>query len=122
MLHQLDDIVENRGHMIGVLVKFQYTDAFSVEKVEKIAAAARQKFVGMPGLRSKAFMFDQAAKTAINFYIWESRAAAEAFFTPQLVEGVTALYGVRPEVQFVEIATLVDNANESLTTPATISL
>ena len=108
--------------MIGVFVKFQYTDGFSVEKVEKIATGARQKFVGMPGLRSKAFTFDEAAKTAVNFYVWESREAAEAFFTPQLVEGVTGLYGVRPEVQFVEIATLVDNANEPLTAPATVSV
>jgi hypothetical protein len=98
-------------------VKFQYADDFSVEKIERIANAAKQKFVSMPGLRSKAFMFDEAAKTAINFYVWESPDAAREFFTPELVEGVTGLYGVRPEIQFVEIATLVDNANESHTAP-----
>jgi len=108
--------------MIGVFVTFHYTDGFSAEKIEKIATSARQKFVRMPGLRSKAFTFDTAAKTAVNFYVWESRAAAEAFFTPQLVEGVTALYGVRPEIQFVEIAALVENENEPLTAPATINV
>lgn len=105
--------------MVGVFVKFQYPDGFNVEKIEKIANGARQKFVGMPGLRSKAFAFDATANLAVNFYVWESRAAADAFFTPQLVEGVTGLYGVRPEVQFVEIATLVDNANEASPAPAT---
>jgi len=48
-------------------------------------------------------------REATNFYIWESDAAARAFFNEQLVERVTGLYGVRPTIQFVEIATLVDN-------------
>ncbi len=108
--------------MIGVFVTFRYTDGFSAEKIEKIATGARQKFVAMPGLRSKAFTFDTDAKTATNFYVWESREAARAFFTPQLVEGVTGLYGVRPEVQFVEIAALVENASESHTTPTTANV
>jgi pimeloyl-ACP methyl ester carboxylesterase len=97
-------------HMIATFVTFRYPDAFSAEKVQTIAANARHKFEGMLGLRSKTFTVDADAKQAVNFYVWESREAAEAFFTPQLVEGVTALYGVRPEVRFVEIAALVDNA------------
>lgn len=95
--------------MIGVVVRFQFAENFSAEKLERIANGARQKFVGMPGLRSKTFTIDADNRQAINFYIWESRAAAEAFFTPQLVEGVTGLYGVRPEIQFLEIAAVVDN-------------
>jgi hypothetical protein len=50
-------------------------------------------------------------REATNFYIWESDAAARAFFNEQLVERVTGLYGVRPTIQFAEIATLVDNAH-----------
>jgi hypothetical protein len=96
--------------MIGTFVTFRYTDDFSAEKLRAIAAGARRKFEGMPGLRSKTFSVDAEAKQAVNFYVWESRNAAEAFFTPQLVEGVTALYGVRPEVRFVEVAEFVDNA------------
>lgn len=108
--------------MVGVFVKFQYPDGFSVEKIEKIANGARQRFVGMPGLRSKVFTFDATANLAVNFYVWESRTAADAFFTPQLVELVTGLYGMRPDVQFVEIATLVDNANEASTAPAPVGV
>jgi hypothetical protein len=43
-----------------------------------------------------------------NFYVWESEAA-RAFFTEELVERVTGLYGVRPDVEFVDIVTVVDN-------------
>ena len=45
----------------------------------------------------------------MNFYVWESEDAARAFFIDELLERVTGLYGVRPSVKFVRIATLVDN-------------
>ena len=68
-------------------------------------------FEGMAGLRSKAFTLSPDTREATNFYIWESDTAAKAFFNEQLVERVTGLYGVRPTIQFAEIATLVDNAH-----------
>ena len=46
----------------------------------------------------------------MNLYIWDSDDAAKAFFTDTLVERITGLYGVRPEVDFVQIAALVENA------------
>jgi hypothetical protein len=63
----------------------------------------------MPGLRSKAFTLNPAAREATNFYIWDSEEAARAFFTDELLERVTGLYGARPSIDFVHIATLVEN-------------
>ena len=77
--------------------------------LRKIAQAARAKFEGMPGLRSKAFTLNSAKREAANFYVWDSEDAAKAFFTDQLLERVTGLYGVRPSVEFVQIVTLVEN-------------
>jgi hypothetical protein len=96
--------------MIGVFVTFRYHDGFDEQGVRKIAEAARANFEGMPGLRSKAFTINPAKREATNFYVWESEGAAKAFFTDALLERVTGLYGVRPSVEFVQIATLVENA------------
>ena len=63
----------------------------------------------MPGLRSKAFTLNSGKREATNFYVWESEDAAKAFFNDQLLAQVTGLYGVRPSVEFVQIATLVEN-------------
>ena len=63
----------------------------------------------MPGLRSKAFTFNSEKREAINFYVWDSEDAAKAFFTDELLERVTGIYGVRPIIEFVQIATLVEN-------------
>jgi len=96
--------------MIGVFVTFRYGDKLDEQAVRKIAETARSTFEGMPGLRSKAFTVNSGKREATNFYIWDAEDAAEAFFTEALLERVTGLYGVRPSVEFVQIATLVENA------------
>ena len=95
--------------MIGVFVTFHYTDNFDEQAVLKIAETARVRFEGMPDLRSKAFTLNSGKHEAMNFYVWDSEDAAKAFFTDQLLEQVTDLYGVRPSVEFVRIVTLVEN-------------
>ena len=97
--------------MIGAFVKFRYGERFDEPAVRRIAAGARGKFVGLPGLRSKVFTVNPAAHEATNFYVWDSEEAARAFLNEALIERVAELYGVRPTVEFVEIATLVENAH-----------
>ena len=95
--------------MIGVFVTFHYIDNFDEQAVRKIAETVRPRFEGMPGLRSKAFTLNSGKREATNFYVWESEDAAKAFFTDELIERVTGLYGVHPSIEFVQIATLVEN-------------
>ena len=98
--------------MIGVFVTFSCGDDFDEQAVRKIAETARARFEGMPGLRSKAFTINSEKREARNFYVcvWDSEDAAKAFFTDALLDRVAGLYGVRPCVEFVQIAELVDNA------------
>jgi len=98
--------------MIGVFVTFRYGENFNEQTVRKIAETARPKFEGMAGLRSKAFTLNSSKREAMNFYVWDSEDAAKAFFTEELLERVTGLYSVRPSVEFVQIATLVENLRE----------
>jgi hypothetical protein len=95
--------------MIAVLIRFRYEIGFSEARLRQVAAAARAKFEGMPGLRSKAFTIDPVNREAVNFYVWDSEDAAKAFFSEQLIDRVTELYGVRPTVQFLDVAVLVEN-------------
>jgi len=95
--------------MIGVFVTFRYADDFDEPAVRKIAETARVRFEGMPGLRSKAFTFNPGKREATNFYVWASEEAAKAFFTDELLERVAVLYRVRPSIEFVQIAALVEN-------------
>ena len=96
--------------MIGVNVSFHYNGSFDRVRVVGVAEKARAGFEGMPGLRFKAFTFDESAALANNFYVWDSKEAALDFFSEELRERVADLYGVAPTIEFVEIAQIVDNA------------
>jgi hypothetical protein len=100
--------------MIGAILTFRYADLpadkFDPQLLRHIAETARPTFEGMPGLRSKTFTINAARREAVNIYIWESEDAAQRLASEQVMERVTTLYGVRPTVDLVEIAVLVDNA------------
>ena len=96
--------------MIGVSVVFDYDSDFDRSRVVEVAKSARKMFEGLPGLRFKVFTVDEKEQRAINFYVWDSQEAAEAFFNDELRERVTELYGVSPTVSYLEIAELVDNS------------
>ena len=96
--------------MIGVVVTFAPELPFDRDAVAKIAEGARHHFEGMPGLRQKVFTVDEDGARARNVYLWDDEEAARAFFTDELVERVTGLYGVRPTVELLEIVAVVDNA------------
>ncbi len=91
-------------------MRFQYDDEIDRAKITSIAENARERFEGMPGLRNKFFTVDGEKREAVNFYVWDSGDAARAFFSEELLEAVTGLYGVRPSIEYVEIPVLVDNS------------
>jgi hypothetical protein len=96
--------------MIGVSVTFDYDGDFDRARVLSVASNGRDMFEGMPGLRFKFFTFDEKQQRAMNFYVWDWDDAAEKFFSDELRERVTGLYGVAPSIEFVEIAQIVDNS------------
>jgi hypothetical protein len=95
--------------MIGAIVTFRYGDNFDEPAIRKIAETARARFEGMPGLRSKAFTVNPGKRQATNFYVWDSEDAARAFFTDELRQRLTGLYGVRPDIELVDVVTVVEN-------------
>lgn len=96
--------------MIGAVVTLRFTDSFDESAVRKVAESASALFEGMPGLRSKAFTVNPAKREAVNFYVWDSEHAAKAFYTPGMLDRIAAAYGVRPELELVELVSLVENA------------
>jgi len=75
-----------------------------------VAKNARKIFEGLPGLRFKFFTLDEKQQRATDIYVWDSNEAAEAFFTDELRERVTGLYGVSPTISYSEIAEVVDDS------------
>jgi hypothetical protein len=101
--------------MTGVNVTFDYSGDFDRARVIKIASDYRGMFEGMPGLLLKVFTFDEKRQRAANLYVWDSKEAAESFFTEELREMVTGLYGVAPSIEFMEVAEIVGNSRSEAT-------
>ena len=94
--------------MIGVLVTFTQTDK-DRSTLAKIAEEERGKFEGMPGLRFKTFTLDDDGQ-ARSFYLWDDEERARAFFTEEVVDMVTGIYGVAPKIEYLDVFELVDNS------------
>ena len=95
--------------MIGVLVTFTKPDKFDRAAAANIAGEERGTFQGMPGLRFKSFTLDDAGR-ARNFYLWDDEEKARAFFNEEVVDMVTGIYGVAPEIEYLEMLEFVDNS------------
>ncbi|MFJ6934697.1 hypothetical protein [Streptomyces sp. NPDC101132] len=96
--------------MIGVLVTFTQTDKFDRSTLARIADELRGPFEGMAGLRFKSFMLDEDGVRARNFYVWDDEEKGRSFFTEQIIDKVTGIYGVPPQIEFLDIVGLVDNS------------
>jgi len=99
--------------MICVFVTFRFGDDFSAAKLQTIAENARSMFAGLPGLRSKLFSIEPQLREARNVYLWNDPEAARAFFTSEMRNRITALYGVAPIIEYGEVAAFVDNQAQS---------
>jgi len=73
----------------------------------KIAA----DFMPVPGFVRKQFICTGDGRTAGGVYMWESRAAAEAFYSGPWLDGIQARYGNAPRISYFETVALADKAS-----------
>lgn len=60
-------------------------------------AAVADRYLGVPGLIRKYFGFSTDGKSVVGVYLWTSKEAAEGFYTPDWIAGVTERWGAAPE-------------------------
>ena len=69
------------------------------------------RYIKVPGLVRKHFGYSDDGKTVVGIYIWQSRRAADEFYSPQWVAGVTDRWGVAPTRTDYEIPLTVESAD-----------
>jgi hypothetical protein len=72
-------------------------------------------FLAVPGLLRKQFIYaldddETGGHVAGGTYLWESRAAAEAFYTGPWRQGIIARYGAPPRITYFETFAIADTA------------
>ena len=65
-------------------------------------------FLEIPGFVRKQFICQSDGRVAGGAYMWETREAAEAFYSGAWVEGIRERYGNEPRITFFETVALAD--------------
>jgi len=70
---------------------------------------------GMPGLVRKYYVSTNGGQEVGGIYLWESQEAADAVYSGEWRERVTAAYGGPPTVTFFKTPVVLDNRhNETI--------
>lgn len=95
--------------MITVYVKYKLPAGTDRAAAHRQSVAAAPKFQALAGLKTKYFLYQEDEGCGGGFYIWNSRAEAEAFHNEAWLDSMEARMGARPEMTFFETAVVVDN-------------
>lgn len=88
--------------MYALTVRFRLPPGTDWKALRAAIAERAHLYEGMPGLRSKAFVLDEPSGEYGGNYVWETRAAAEAFVGSETFRGAAARFGP-PEVRLHEV-------------------
>ncbi|TAY52064.1 hypothetical protein ELH75_34035 [Rhizobium leguminosarum] len=100
--------------MIAALVLFPVPAGTTMEQIKVAYELSAPRFTGMPGLLSKHYLFDGAGQGGA-FYVWSTRADAEALYTEEWRQSLTQRYGAPPTLSIYEVPVAIDNAAASRT-------
>ena len=104
--------------MIATLVLFPTDGSIDLDDATQRFNGTAPSYRGLAGLRTKAYLFAEDASDLGGFYVWESRAAAEAVYTDAWRAKVAGVYGVEPVVRYFEVPVLVENERSAVATVA----
>jgi hypothetical protein len=81
--------------------------------IETINATAHT-YEGIPRLIRKYYGIAPDGRSLVGIYLWENKAAADAFYTPDWLAAVTKRWGGPPQRQEWETPMVVESAERRL--------
>jgi hypothetical protein len=95
--------------MIAALVQFAMPSPLSLAEAAAKFESSAPKYQNLPGLLRKYYVRSEDGRSAGGFYVWETRAAAEAVYTGEWRTRVEKLYGAAPAITWFDVPVAVDN-------------
>ena len=95
--------------VITAIVQFQLPADVDSAKAAALFAGSAPKYQALPGLLRKYYIYDKNTHIGGGCYLWESRAAAEAFYNAEWRQFITDRYGSAPNLSYFETPVIVDN-------------
>jgi hypothetical protein len=82
--------------MYCVMWTYQVPAELTKPAMEKQFSQVADRYLGIPGLIRKYFGFTDDGSSVIGIYLWTSKAAADEFYSPEWIAGVTQRWGAEP--------------------------
>lgn len=95
--------------MIVAIVTFKLPRPAALAEITETFKSTAPRYRGLPGLLRKNYFLSEDGQRAGGIYVWESKAHAEAVYTPQWRATVTEKYGTEPEIVYLHSPVMVDN-------------
>jgi hypothetical protein len=100
--------------MITAIVRFKLPKSVTAGEAARLFQGSAPKYRGLEGLVRKYYLFDAASQTGGGVYLWESRTAADAVYTPAWKAMIAERYGAPPEIQYFDSPVIVDNESDEI--------
>jgi hypothetical protein len=101
--------------MIVAIVTFRLPSPKALGEMKGVFQSTAPKYLNLPGLLRKNYFLSEDGLRAGGIYVWESKAKAEKFYSPEWQSFVAGKYGVEPEIQYLDAPVMVDNAAGRIT-------
>ena len=100
--------------MITAFTTFTLPKPITREEARKIFLSTAPKYRDVPGLFRKIYVLSEDGRTAGGVYLWNSRAEADAMYTPAWRDFVRGKYGTEPVVTYFDSPVVVDNVTNQI--------
>jgi hypothetical protein len=97
--------------MITAIVLYDLPPSIGLEECRAHFTKIAPDFLKIPGFVRKQFICARDGKVAGGAYMWESREAAERFYSGEWLAGIRARYGNDPKITYFETVALADKAS-----------
>jgi hypothetical protein len=103
--------------MITAIVRFPLPHSITRDDAKEMFEKSAPNYRGVPGLVRKYYLYGDD-QTGGGVYLWNSRDAAERFYSDAWKNMVAQRFGTRPEILFFETSVIVENADQKVTPAA----
>jgi hypothetical protein len=103
--------------MITAVVRFRLPQGTTRDDAKAMFEKSAPNYRGVPGLVRKYYLYGDD-RIGGGVYLWDSRDAAERFYSEAWRSTIAQRYGVQPEILFYETPVIVDNADANAASAA----
>jgi len=94
---------------------------YSAEQIKELFAKTAQLYIGVPGLVRKYFGHSDDRLSVVGIYLWESKAHADAFYSPEWIAGVKGRWGSMTAKAEWQVPQVVESAEGRVITDGALT-